>query len=329
MESMTLEQFVLQEEHKFPHTSGRFTSVMNTLALTGKIISREVSKAGLIDILGLTGAKNIQGEEVKKLDEYANDLLKNMLRRSKAVSAVASEEDDTFTAFPEVTSGYLVVFDPLDGSSNIDVNAPLGTIFGIYKHDSQNEVAEEDFHREGKELVAAGYLIYGSGTMFVYSTGDGVNGFTLDPSIGEFLLSHPSMHMPTTGSTYSLNEGKSALWGTGLTNYLVHTKSSLGKKSYSSRYIGTFVADFHRILLQGGIFVYPQDEKNPQGKLRLLYECAPLGYLAEQAGGKASTGNVPITSIRAQSLHQRVPLYIGSKDNVEEIEKFLTDASTE
>jgi len=322
---VTLEQFILQQERQIHDSTGQFTSLLNAIALAGKIIQREASKAGLVDLLGLTGNTNVQGEEVKKLDVYSNDVLKEVFASSSVVCAVASEEDENCTIFSESKgSEYIVLFDPLDGSSNTDINASIGTIFSIHKRVSTTEYAcESDLLRAGKDQLAAGYIHYGPGTMIVYSTGNGVNGFTLDPSIGEFLLSHPNMQIPKKGNIYSINEGNYEKWSGEVKKYIQHVKSTTGKKPYSSRYIGTLVADFHRTLLKGGIYLYPSDDQNTNGKLRLLYECAPLAFLCEQAGGKASTGSQSILDITPTQLHQRTPFIVGSKENVEEVEQFL------
>jgi fructose-1,6-bisphosphatase I len=303
---------------------------MGQISLAAKIINAEVNKAGLVDILGLTGHTNIQGEEVQKLDEYANEVLRRALDHNGAVAALASEEMDAPYVIPSefLDDGeYVVVYDPLDGSSNIDVNVSIGSIFSIFKR--KTAVAEaklEDFLQPGKEQVCAGYVIYGSSTMLVYTTGNGVNGFTLDPSVGEFFLSHPDIQIPARGKIYSINEGNSSKWEAPISNYIRYLKQEdkASNRPYSGRYIGSLVADFHRNLLKGGIFLYPGDRVSPSGKLRLLYECNPMAFIIEQAGGTASTGTHHILDIQPENLPQRVPLIIGSKDDVAEADRFLS-----
>lgn len=327
---ITLERQVKNEERNFPEARGVFTTLMGQISLAAKIINAEVNKAGLVDILGLTGHTNIQGEEVQKLDEYANEVLRRALDHNGAVAALASEEMDAPYVIPSefLDDGeYVVVYDPLDGSSNIDVNVSIGSIFSIFKR--KTTVAEaklEDFLQPGKEQVCAGYVIYGSSTMLVYTTGNGVNGFTLDPSVGEFFLSHPHIQIPARGKIYSINEGNSSKWEEPVLNYIHYLKQEdkASNRPYSGRYIGSLVADFHRNLLKGGIFLYPGDRGSPSGKLRLLYECNPMAFIIEQAGGTASTGTHRILDIQPENLPQRVPLIIGSKDDVAEADRFLS-----
>ena len=327
---ITLERHVKNEERNFPEARGVFTTLMSQISLAAKIINAEVNKAGLVDILGLTGHTNIQGEEVQKLDEYANEVLRRALDHNGSVAALASEEmDDPYVIPSEFLDDgeYVVVYDPLDGSSNIDVNVSIGSIFSIFKR--KTAVAEaklEDFLQPGREQVCAGYVIYGSSTMLVYTTGNGVNGFTLDPSVGEFFLSHPDIQIPTRGKIYSINEGNSSKWEKPVLNYIHYLKQEdkASNRPYSGRYIGSLVADFHRNLLKGGIFLYPGDRASPSGKLRLLYECNPMAFIIEQAGGDASDGIHRILDIQPEELHQRVPLIIGSKDDVAEAERFLS-----
>ncbi|MBI5453569.1 MAG: class 1 fructose-bisphosphatase, partial [Deltaproteobacteria bacterium] len=303
-------------------STGNFTSLFSDLVLAAKIISREVNRAGLIDILGSTGAQNVQGEEVQKLDELANEMLIRTMEHGGHLSGMASEEMEEIVKvdgkFPK--GSYLLLFDPLDGSSNIDVNISVGTIFSILKCPGADDAATEDFLQPGTSQVCAGYILYGSSTMLVYTTGHGVHGFTLDPSVGEFLLSHENIRIPEKGKTYSINEGNSRHWFPATSIYIEKLKAN--EKGYSARYVGSLVADFHRNLLKGGIFLYPADRKSKNGKLRLLYEANPLSFIVEQAGGKSSTGDKRILEIVPEELHQRTPLIIGSKADVEEAESF-------
>lgn len=328
---ITLDEFIIQKQKDFPFSTGELSGLLRDIGVACKIINREVNKAGLVDILGKTGSTNVQGEEVKKLDEFADQTLIQCLKNSGETCGYASEEQDTFQpieSFKNANAKYVVLFDPLDGSSNIDVNVSIGTIFAIYRRKSENgPCVESDFMQKGRELVAAGYVIYGSSTMLVYSTGNGVNGFTLDPSIGEFCLSHPDIKTPDEGPFFSVNIGYFSDYPEHIKDYIRFCMSSGdSKKSYSLRYIGSFVADFHRNLINGGIFIYPQSKKLPQGKLRLLYEGNPLAFLAEQAGGRASTGTKNILDIVPKSLHQRIPLIIGSKNMVCLVENYQKEA---
>jgi fructose-1,6-bisphosphatase I len=298
--------------------------------LAAKIINREVNRAGLAnDILGAAGSENIQGEAQQKLDIYADNQMIYALKARGEVCAIASEENDDFVIFDSDLSKngkYIVLFDPLDGSSNIDVNVSIGTIFSIFRRlDDSKPVGIEDFLQPGNKQVAAGYVIYGSSTMLVYTTGNGVNGFTLDPSIGTFCLSHPNIRMPENGKIYSINEGNFNQMQEGVKNYIRYCQEDdkASSRPYSGRYIGSLVADFHRNLLKGGIYIYPGTQKAPEGKLRLLYECNPLAMIAEQAGGKASTGTQRILDIQPDKLHQRVPFFVGSKNMVEQAESFF------
>ena len=328
----TLYRHIIEEERKFPEATGQLSDLLYDIALACKVISLEVNRAGLIDILGLTGEKNIQGEAVKKLDVYANEILTHTIKLGGHAAAICSEEEDTFVPLEEkyfhhnVLNKYIVHFDPLDGSSNIDANISIGTIFSIYKRISKSgEATMKDCLQNGLKQVAAGYAVYGSSTIMVYSAGKGVHGFTLDPSVGEFLLSHQDIKISKKSKTYSINEGNYHKWSKGIQNYVDYIKQ-IDKESgrpYSSRYVGSLVADFHRNLLYGGIFIYPADEKNKNGKLRLMYEANPLAFIAEQAGGRASNGNKRILEITPENLHQRVPLFIGSEDDVIEAENFI------
>ncbi len=314
----TLSEFIVERQGDFPGSTGDLSSLLTAFRLAAKIVSREANKAGLMaDILGASGNENVQGEQQQKLDVYANKLFIRMMRTQGAVCAVASEEDDDVVHFDN-GGKYVVTMDPLDGSSNIDVNVSIGTIFSIYRRISTGPKATlEDFLQPGNAQVAAGYIVYGSSTMLVYSTGHGVNGFTLDPSIGTFCLSHPDMRTPPEGSIYSVNEGNWFEFSDGVRAYIEDCK----KQKMSARYIGSLVADFHRNLLKGGIYLYPGTTKVPNGKLRLLYEANPLAFLVEQAGGMATDGTTRILDLKPTELHQRCPLYIGSKGMVEKAMK--------
>lgn len=319
---MTLTKFLLEEQRKHPNSSGNFTSLFSDLVVAAKVISREVNRAGLIDILGTTGSKNIHGEEVQKLDEFANETIIRTMEHGGHLSGMASEEmDEVITVDAKFPKGkYLLLFDPLDGSSNIDVNVSVGTIFSLLKCDPDCDVTHKNFLQPGIEQVAAGYILYGSSTMMVYTTGHGVHGFTLDPGVGEFLLSHENIRIPEKGKIYSINEGNSKHWFPATSLYVEKLKAH--EKGYSARYVGSLVSDFHRNLLKGGIFLYPADKKSNNGKLRLLYEANPLSFIVEQAGGLSSTGDKRIMDIVPDELHQRVPLIIGSKADVQEAESF-------
>ena len=321
-----LTQFLLDEQRKYPKSTGDFTLLFTDLVVAAKVISREVNKAGLIDLLGATGETNVQGEEVQKLDDYANNILVNTMNKGGHLTAMASEEIEDIIRIPDSypRGPYLLLFDPLDGSSNIDVNISVGTIFSILRiapKEDGSDVEVEDFLKPGTEQVCSGYVIYGSSTVFVYTTGHGVHGFTLDPSVGEFLLSHPEIKMPSRGKIYSINEANSRYWHPGTTEYVKKIKSG-DERTKTARYVGSLVADFHRNLLKGGVFLYPTDRKSTKGKLRLLYEANPLAFIAEQAGGAASTGDKDIMDVEPTGLHQRVALIIGSKDDVEEACEF-------
>ncbi|MFM2207495.1 MAG: hypothetical protein RL213_1470 [Bacteroidota bacterium] len=326
----TLGQFIIERQTDFPYAKGELSRLLRDIGIAAKIVNREVNKAGLVDILGEFGTMNVQGEEVKKLDVFANEQFISALSAGGETCAVASEENEGLVHInSEVSKNakYIVCVDPLDGSSNIDVNVSIGTIFSIYRRMTFNGQAEEkDYLQLGKEQVAAGYVIYGSSTMLVYTTGKGVNGFTLDPSIGEFCLSHPDMKCPTYGKLYSINEGNYVHFPDGVKQYIKYCQAidPATERPYSSRYIGSLVADFHRNLLKGGIFIYPSTHKSPKGKLRLLYECNPLAFIIEQAGGKASDGFRRILDIQPGSLHQRTPLFIGSYEMVTMAEEFMS-----
>ncbi len=320
---ITLGQFISDEQAKFPSATGDLSRIFRDLALAAKIVNRDIRKAGLVDILGTHGTVNVQGEEVKKLDVLANEEFIAALSLGGECCAVISEEEDDIiqvNGVHAVEAKYIVSIDPLDGSSNIDVNAAIGTIFSIHKRISPlgTEVTSEDCLQAGTRQVAAGYFIYGSSTMLVYTTGNGVNGFTLDSSIGDFCLSHPDIKTPDNGSIYSINEGNESEFSEGLKKYIRHCKSvENGKKAFSARYIGSLVADFHRNLLKGGIFIYPATEKAPKGKLRLMFECNPMAFVVEQAGGIATDGTGKrIMEVVPTDIHQRVPIYVGSREMV-------------
>lgn len=332
---MTLDEFTIYQSRQFAQSTGELSTLLRDIGLACKFINKQVNKAGLVDILGAHGAVNVQGEEQMKLDIFANEVLINVLQHSSDCAGIASEENDEFMAFEDEfskNSKYVVLFDPLDGSSNIDVNAPIGTIFAIYRRVSAvgQPCTQEDFLQKGRNLMAAGYVIYGSSTMLVYATRLGVNGFTLEPSIGEFCLSHRDMKCPEKGKIYSLNQGNSCKYDERLKAFLDYcmTEDKETSRPYSHRYIGSMVADLHRTLIKGGIFMYPADAKNANGKLRLLYECNPMAYLIEMAGGLASNGSIPILDILPEQLHQRVPIFIGSKNLVEKACEFVCETAT-
>lgn len=327
MPDITVTEHLLLNQKQKPHATGQFTGLLHDLVLSGKSIAQRVKKAGLLDILGGTGEVNVQGEDVQKMDEIANRILIYRMERSGAICAMGSEEEaDLIRVGPEFPRGdYILIFDPLDGSSNIDVNVDVGTIFSILRRPVGNsgEVRMEEVLQPGTEQVGAGYILYGPSTMLVLSTGQGVHGFTLDPGVGEFLLSHPDMKIPEQGTIFSVNEGYSRYWDKPAEEAVkwFHDTESIDGKPYSSRYVGALVADFHRTLLKGGIYMYPPDKRKPQGKLRLMCEANPLAFLAEQAGGKASDGRQRILEKVPDKLHCRTPLYIGSKKDVEAVEK--------
>ena len=321
----TLHEFIVAKQKDFPFASGELSRLLSDIALAAKIVSNDVRKAGLVDhILGAQGGQNVQGEEQQKLDVVADEAFIRAFENGGEVCGIASEENDDFVAFSSETAqkgNYVVLFDPLDGSSNIDVNVSIGTIFSIYRRISPNGTPATlaDMLQTGDQQVAAGYVLYGSSTILVYSTGKGVNGFTLDPAVGEFFLSHPDMKMPDEGRLYSINEGNLQDFDPTLRAYLDYCQSDKNQtgKPYSGRYIGSLVADFHRNLIKGGIYIYPTVPSAPQGRLRLLYECNPLAFIAEQAGGLATDGQQRILDIKPNQLHQRVGFYIGSKKMVE------------
>ncbi len=324
----TLDRHILERQRKVPGASGDFSGLFQSIAVAGRVIASRVRKAGLADVLGATGATNVQGETVQKLDVLANRAMIRCVEATGHVCVMASEENDEIIPIPpQYPAGkYVLMFDPLDGSSNIDVNISIGTIFSIHRRVTEGGPGTlRDCLQRGTEQVAAGYILYGSSTMLVYTTGDGVHGFTLDPMVGEFFLSHENIRIPATAPTYSINEGNRSKWSPGVTRWIdtLKTKDAPYGKPYGMRYVGTLVADFHRTLLRGGIFAYPATTDAPEGKLRLLYEGAPMAFIAEAAGGAASDGSRRILDIEPTKLHQRVPLFIGSKEDVALAERYV------
>ncbi|MGL5684139.1 MAG: class 1 fructose-bisphosphatase [Marinifilaceae bacterium] len=328
----TLNQFIIEKQEEIPGATGEFSRILHHIGIAAKIVNREVNKAGLVDILGKSGIQNVQGEKQMKLDLFANTVFIQEMEASGECCGIASEENqDTIFINNRVSKNakYIFCMDPLDGSSNIDVNVSIGTIFSIYKRKSCAgcDVEERDFLQSGVDQVAAGYIIYGSSTMLVYTSGQGVNGFTLDPSIGEFCLSHPNIQTPTTGKIYSINEGNYAHFPSGVKKYIKYCQviDKETNRPFTSRYIGSLVADFHRNLLKGGIFLYPETSKHAQGKLRLMYECNPIAFIAEQAGGKATNGSMRILELEPHNIHERTPFYTGSLEMVDKLQEFLKE----
>ncbi len=323
----TIERHMLDNQTNFPDATGTLTSLLYDIAVAGKLIASRTTRAGLADVLGSTGRENVQGEEVKKLDEYAHRTIFQLNDHTGRLAVMGSEEEEDIVSIPDKypTGKYVLLFDPLDGSSNIDFNVSIGTIFAIFKRKTESGRGTlEDCLQKGADIVAGGYIVYGSSTMFVYSTGDGVHGFTLDPSIGEFLLSHPNIRLPEKPKYYSANQGYQSRWTEGIQRYTRWLRGEEGAiRSLSLRYIGSMIADVHRNLLGGGVFYYPSDSKAPNGKLRLLYEAIPMSFIIEQAGGYASTGRQPVREIQPTELHQRTPLFVGNKDLVEKAEEFI------
>ncbi|KIC95099.1 fructose 1,6-bisphosphatase [Flavihumibacter solisilvae] len=327
---LTLDEFTIQQLRMFPQATGELSSLLRDIGLASKRINVEVNKAGLVDILGDHGSVNIQGEEVKKLDIFANNQMMGVLRHGISCAGIGSEELDDIVIFDDEVSNqskYVVLFDPLDGSGNIDVNVSIGTIFSVYRRVSElgKPCTREDFLQPGIQQVAAGYVIYGSSTMLVYATRRGVNGFTLDPSIGEFCLSHPDIRCPEFGKIYSVNHGNFFQYSEGVKKYInvCQQKTTETGGPYTQRYIGSMVSDVHRNLIKGGIFMYPGTTGKPKGKLRLLYECNPFAFILEVAGGKATDGTRRILDIKPEELHERTPFFVGSKGMMEELEGFL------
>ncbi|MFH1196700.1 MAG: class 1 fructose-bisphosphatase [bacterium] len=328
---MTLPRHILEGEKMHPEATGELSSILNQLSLAIKLISLEVNKAGLADILGFAGSTNISGDDVKKLDMFAHDTLIKAMDHGGHFCVMASEEEEEIIHIPthHQIGKYVLLFDPLDGSSNIDANVSIGTIFSIYKRISEDGKPGtlEDCLQPGYKQEVAGYVVYGSSTMLVYTTGHhGIHGFTLDPAFGEFILSHENIRIPKNGRIYSVNEGNYIAWPDGIKKYLKHLQANLYQgKPYQARYIGSMVADVHRTLLYGGIYMYPGDRRNAKGKLRLVYECNPMAFIMEAAGGKATDGNKRILELKPESLHERTPLFIGSEEDVLLVEKFMQE----
>ena len=327
--NQTLGEFIIENQSSFKYSSGELSRLINSIRLAAKVVNHEVNKAGLVDIIGIVGDTNIQGEDQQKLDVYANEKFIQTLTNRNIVCGIASEEEDDFITVNSQDENhqnrYIVLIDPLDGSSNIDVNVSVGTIFSIYRRITPvgTPVQLKDFLQKGNQQVAAGYIVYGTSTMLVYTTGDGVNGFTLNPAIGSYYLSHPNIKFPENGTIYSVNEGNYIHFPQGIKNYIKYCQKEEGNRPYTSRYIGSLVSDFHRNMIKGGIYIYPKSSKNLNGKLRLLYECNPMAFLAEQANGKASDGFKRIMDIKPTELHQRVPFICGSKNMVNKAEEFM------
>lgn len=327
--TLTLGEFLIGRPGDFAHENAELSQLLNAIRLAGKVVSHEIRRAGLVDITGTIGTTNIQGEQQKKLDVFANNAFINTLTNRDIVCGIVSEENDEFIPITGANNRnqnkYVVVIDPLDGSSNIDVNITVGTVFGIYHRTSPigTPVTEEDFLQPGNLQVAAGYIAYGTSTMMVYTTGNGVNGFTLNPAIGTYYLSHPDIQIPETGNTYSVNEGGYVHFPAGVKKYIKYCQAEEGDRPYAGRYVGSMVADIHRTMLQGGIYFYPQSTGKPEGKLRLLYECSPFAFLIEQAGGKASNGKQRIMDLKPIDIHQRMPFFGGCVSMVEKAEEFI------
>lgn len=327
--NQTLGEFIIENQSSFKYTSGELSRLINSIRLAAKVVNHEVNKAGLVDIIGTVGDTNIQGEDQQKLDVFANETFIQTMTKRNIVCGIASEEEDDFISINSQDENhqnkYVVLIDPLDGSSNIDVNVSVGTIFSIYRRVTPigTPVTLDDFLQKGNQQVAAGYIIYGTSTMLVYTTGHGVNGFTLNPAIGTFYLSHPDMEFPENGKIYSVNEGNYIHFPQGIKDYIKYCQMEEGDRPYTSRYIGSLVSDFHRNMIKGGIYMYPKSSQNSNGKLRLLYECNPMAFLAEQANGKASDGFTRIMDIEPTELHQRVPFLCGSKTMVDKAEEFM------
>lgn len=325
----TLGEFIIDKQEDFQYSTGELSRLLSAIRLASKVVNREVNKAGIANIIGVAGNTNIQGEQQQKLDVIANEIFIAALSQREVVCGIASEENDDFIEIKSTTNGdmskYVVLIDPLDGSSNIDVNVSVGTIFSIYRRVTEpgTPVELKDFLQKGTQQVAAGYVVYGSSTMIVFTTGNGVNGFTLDPGLGTYYLSHPNMKFPEEGKIYSINEGNYIKFPQGVKNYLKYCQMMEGDRPYTSRYIGSLVSDFHRNMIKGGIYIYPSYANAPNGKLRLLYECNPMAFITEQAGGIASDGFNRIMEIEPTELHQRVPFFCGSKKMVEKAEEFM------
>jgi fructose-1,6-bisphosphatase I len=327
--NQTLGEFIIENQAEFAYSSGELSRLINSIRLAAKVVNHEVNKAGLVDITGAAGETNVQGEDQQKLDVYANEKFIQTLTNREIVCGIASEENDDFITIAgsnnDHKNKYVVLMDPLDGSSNIDVNVSVGTIFSIYRRVSPvgTPVQLEDFLQPGNKQVAAGYVVYGTSTMLVYTTGHGVNGFTLNPALGSWYLSHPNMKFPEKGCIYSVNEGNYVHFPKGVKNYIKYCQEEKEDRPYTSRYIGALVSDFHRNMIKGGIYFYPTTSSAPNGKLRLLYECNPMAFIAEQAGGKASNGFDRVLDIDPTELHQRVPFFCGNREMVEKAEEFM------
>lgn len=327
----SLGEFIIEKQSEYPGAKGSLSGILSAIRLAAKFLHRDINKAGLMhDVLGEAGSENVQGEAQKKLDVLAHETIKKALFNRDDVAGFASEEEEDFIAFNTErgrNAKYIILTDPLDGSSNIDVNVAVGTIFSIYRRVTPigSPVTLEDFLQPGHRQVAAGYVVYGSSTMLVYTTGNGVNGFTYDPSLGMFLLSHENVRIPEDGSIYSVNEGGYVKFPQGVKKYIKYCQEESENRPYKSRYIGSLVSDFHRNMLKGGIYMYPQASSYPNGKLRLNYECNPIAFLAEQAGGMATDGSRRILDIQPESLHQRSPFFAGSKQMVEKVMNFIQD----
>lgn len=328
----TLGEFIIEKQEDFQYSSGELSRLINSIRLAAKVVNYKVNKAGLVDIIGAFGEQNVQGEDQQKLDVFANEIFIKTLTNREIVCGIASEENDDFITIKGNDGGhnnkYVLLMDPLDGSSNIDVNVSVGSIFSVYRRVTPvgTPVTLEDFLQPGSKQVAAGYVIYGTSTMLVYTTGNGVNGFTLNPALGTFYLSHPNMKFPKDGKIYSVNEGNYVHFPQGVKDYIKYCQLEEGDRPYTSRYIGSLVSDIHRNMIKGGIYIYPTSSKAPKGKLRLLYECNPVAFLAEQSGGKASDGFGRILDIQPTELHQRVPFFCGSYNMVEKAEEFMAKA---
>lgn len=327
----TLDEFIIERQDDFQYSTGELSRLLNSILLAARVVSYKVRKAGLIDIIGAVGTTNIQGEDQQKLDLYAHNVFVETLVNREIVCGIASEENDNFITIQGLDQShnnkYVVLMDPLDGSSNIDVNVSVGTIFSVYHRISPvgTPVTMEDFLQPGVNQAAAGYILYGTSTMIVYTTGAGVNGFTLNSAIGSFYLSHPNMRCPEDGNVYSVNEGNYVHFPQGIKNYIKYCQEEKDNRPYTSRYIGSLVSDCHRNLMRGGVYLYPSTFKTPKGKLRLLYECNPMAFITEQAGGRASDGKRRILELTPTELHQRTPFYCGSKSMVDKIEEFIAN----
>ncbi len=325
----TLDEFIIERQDDFQYSTGELSRLLNSILLAARVVSYKIRKAGLIDIIGSVGTTNVQGEDQQKLDLYAHNVFVETLVNREIVCGIASEENDNFITIEGLDEAhnnkYVVLMDPLDGSSNIDVNVSVGTIFSVYRRISPvgTPVTMEDFLQPGVKQVAAGYILYGTSTMIVYTTGKGVSGFTLNQAIGSFYLSHPNMRCPEDGNVYSVNEGNYVHFPQGVKDYIKYCQEEKDNRPYTSRYIGSLVSDCHRNLMRGGVYMYPSTFKTPKGKLRLLYECNPMAFITEQAGGYASNGRTRILEMKPTELHERTPFYCGSKNMVKKVEEFI------